>query len=553
MLRDAGFGVFAKKKNPFIQDRVNAVNSALYQGIYKINKRTCPESVKALEQQAYDKKTGKPEKSVEPASPDDWNDSIGYPIAFKYPIGITNESGGHVMPVDQKHKDYEKWEDIWQRCRDASAGQDAVHDAGETYLPRLFGENNTSYAARVFRTLFYEATGRTISGLSGMLFRKTPELTSENKILSDVDLSGTTAFEFMEKATKEEAMEVNRFGILVDYPSSEHVETKADAELLKLRPYMNVYKTESIINWWTGRVKGVNSYTKIVLSEMVEVQDVDDEFIVKYKQQYRVLDIDDGKYRVRIFEKDGEKDIQIGEDVYPKMNGKEMDFIPFYIYPDIEIVKPALLGMINVNMSHYNTTSSHENGCHISGLPTLFVSGYRKQEGENLYVGGGEAQVLPDAEAKAEYVGVESGFTALEKNLERKENMMAVLGSRMLQTQKKAVETEGVAAIHRAGEAATLTSMSILLSKTFTRAFQTLFDWAGISETIMVTINDDFNPYNIKPEMVTALLGAVQAGKMSDEAFFNNLKEGELYKESDNFVDEQAKIDNQTPVFGEPI
>jgi hypothetical protein len=86
LLEDAGFRVSADRKNPRIQDRVNAVNSALYQGVYKINTKKCPKSVKALTQQAYDKKTGKPEKSNEPASPDDWNDSIGYPIAYKYPV-----------------------------------------------------------------------------------------------------------------------------------------------------------------------------------------------------------------------------------------------------------------------------------------------------------------------------------------------------------------------------------------------------------------------------------------------------------------------------------
>lgn len=86
MLKNAGYTVKAKKTNPRIQDRVNSVNSALYNGTYKINTKTCPESTKAIEQQSYDVKTGQPEKSSAPASPDDWNDSKGYPIALKYPI-----------------------------------------------------------------------------------------------------------------------------------------------------------------------------------------------------------------------------------------------------------------------------------------------------------------------------------------------------------------------------------------------------------------------------------------------------------------------------------
>jgi len=86
LIKNAGYRVIAKKKNPQIQDRVNSMNSALYQGLFKINTRKCPESVKAIEQQAYDAVTGKPEKSVAPASPDDWNDSKGYRVIWKFPI-----------------------------------------------------------------------------------------------------------------------------------------------------------------------------------------------------------------------------------------------------------------------------------------------------------------------------------------------------------------------------------------------------------------------------------------------------------------------------------
>mgnify|MGYP001301563081 CR=1 FL=1 len=86
MIREAGFTVHAKNTNPHVQDRISAVNRAFHKGIVRINTKTCPDTTKALEQQAFDPGTGKPEKSNKPYSIDDINDSFGYPIAYRYPI-----------------------------------------------------------------------------------------------------------------------------------------------------------------------------------------------------------------------------------------------------------------------------------------------------------------------------------------------------------------------------------------------------------------------------------------------------------------------------------
>lgn len=86
MIKNAGFKVIARKANPRITDRVNSVNRAFYQNIVRINTKKCPKTTKAIEQHAYDEKTGKPEKFTKPGSIDDWNDSHGYPVSYRYPV-----------------------------------------------------------------------------------------------------------------------------------------------------------------------------------------------------------------------------------------------------------------------------------------------------------------------------------------------------------------------------------------------------------------------------------------------------------------------------------
>jgi len=61
LLIDEGFLIRAPNKNPFIRDRVNAMNAAFRNGKYFVNSFNCPEYTAALEQIAY--KNGEPDKT----------------------------------------------------------------------------------------------------------------------------------------------------------------------------------------------------------------------------------------------------------------------------------------------------------------------------------------------------------------------------------------------------------------------------------------------------------------------------------------------------------
>jgi len=82
LLRAAGFSVKARPSNPFVKDRVIAMNSALKNGLLKISTKHCRESCECLEQQSYDK-NGEPDKK---SGHDHLNDSGGYLIAYELPV-----------------------------------------------------------------------------------------------------------------------------------------------------------------------------------------------------------------------------------------------------------------------------------------------------------------------------------------------------------------------------------------------------------------------------------------------------------------------------------
>ncbi|MCP4256859.1 MAG: terminase [Planctomycetes bacterium] len=83
ILKDSGFNVSALKKNPLIKNRVAAVNKSFEIGRISINTDRCSEITLAFEQQAYDEKTGQPEKD---GYLDNRVDGAGYLLNFLHPV-----------------------------------------------------------------------------------------------------------------------------------------------------------------------------------------------------------------------------------------------------------------------------------------------------------------------------------------------------------------------------------------------------------------------------------------------------------------------------------
>jgi len=465
--------------------------------------------------------------------------------------------------VDTQHKEYAKLADKWSRCRDCVAGQDAVHDAGEKYLPKLKDQTAEDYKAYKLRAQFFNATWRTISALSGMIFRKPPVIevaASVEPYLEDVTMSGISLHILAQRSTLE-ILTTGRMGILVDYPATS-VEgmTKADAEKLGLRPSMQVYPAETIINWRTGRIGNQTVLTMVVLSEDAEIEG-DNEFEWKTETHYRVLDLVNRKnektgegevaYRVREFKIVDKEDVQIGSALFPLMNGKPLDFIPFYFLgvddTTPETDEPPLIDLADLNFDHYRLDADYKHGLHFTGLPTPVVSGYTPETaGEKLYIGSSSAWVFPDPQAKAaylEYTG--QGLQAIEKAKASDEQQMAILGARLLTAEKKAVETAQTAQIHRAGESSILSAIAQTISIGLTKALQIFSEWAGVADKkASITLNQEFMPPEVTPQELAGWLASWQAGApgFSDQGFFDLLRKRELVADDVTLEDEQERI-----------
>lgn len=452
------------------------------------------------------------------------------------------------MPVDTTHGLYNARIDQWTRCRDAAAGADAVKGGGELYLPMLGGQKQQEYDAYKKRALWYGATSRTVTGLAGAVTRKDPKIDVPDAMtsqLEDITLGGCPLNVFV-KDVLCEILTTGRYGVLVEMAS----ETYAD-NAQTTRPYWCAYTAEQIVNWRTEAIGGAQVLTMVVLAETYEVQKPDDMFEVECGTRYRVLLLEEGKYIVKVYTPNADKKGGFTEEVLtPTFRAQPMTEIPFCFFGpnnlSVAPEKPPLLDMIDVNYSHYMSSADLEHGRHYVALPTPWVAGFPKDT--VLAIGSSVAWVSPDPQASAgmlEFTG--QGLGALEKALESKEKLMAVLGARMLEEQKAGVEAADTVLLRTAGERSALQSIAIIIGLGLTKVLRWHAAWMGIkaTDTINAELNSDFMAQLLDSASLTSLMQLWQGNAISYETFYWNLQRGEITRPDVEVEDEQTLIDTQ--------
>lgn len=462
--------------------------------------------------------------------------------------------------VATTHPGYDKYLPKWKRCRDVSDGQDAIHTAAEAYLPKLKDETDPDYSARIKRSNFFNGTWRTLAILSGMLFRKPPKIEVPAGIetyLEDIDLAGATLDNFA-RTIALEVMEAGRVGIMVDHPAVENVSalTVAAAQAQGLRPLIQFYRAECIINWKYRRIRNRNQLAMVVLKECIA--EPDGEFAEKEIDQYRVLDLDESdQYRVRIFQRVNQKDVQVGGDMYPLMNGAKLEYIPFAIVGidgiDSNLDEPPLIDLVDANIAHYQINADYRHGLHFTGLPTPWVAGYQKEDGEKLYIGSSQAWIFPDPNASAGFLEFQGqGLSALKEALQEIKQEMALLGARAIADETKQAETLGATAIKRSGENSILSSIAIAVSDSLEWALGIFSQWAGQDGKVVYQLNRDFMPPGLDAPKMTALLAAVLGGEMTRREYFDLLQRADVIDAEVDFDEHDRLLAEQGPTPARP-
>ena len=454
---------------------------------------------------------------------------------------------------------YSKFLPKWTKCRDAVAGEDEIKLRGDEYLPKPSGMDEEDYKAYKKRAQFFNAAGRTLDGLEGMLNRKPPLIEvpkGMEKYLDNVDGKGHTIEQFIDFVCKD-VLTTNWGGILVDMPMSDNAKSQADVEKQGLYAYMVYYKAEALIKfrWQTGG--RFNSLKYVIIKEPTEVDSVG-KYTTETKNYFRVLEIDEnGNYKQTLYNDKLVEEFEIN----PKTKMGEFTEIPFmFMSPNTEPEEPLLSDLINVNLSHYRKSADYENGLHWTGVPTPYERGWQPETkydekgneipNEPMKLGGTQFLYFPAGTEQVGYLEFSgSGLSQLSAAMQSDEERMAILGARIIAQEKKGVEAAETAKIHNAAENSVLASFANNMSKTFSKLLRIYLEWTTgqeiPQEEVKVQINTDYDVSTMSPTELTALVSLWQSGGIAKSDLFRNLKEGEILDADRNLDEMNAEIDEE--------
>ena len=406
------------------------------------------------------------------------------------------------MPVSTQKQEYNENLPLWQLVRDCVSGQKAIKEKTTLYLPKPIGRDEEAYKRYLARAHFAMFAARTAEGLYGQVFSKEPDKQGElpqvlENFLENVDNTGTSIDQFASDLVWD-SMQAPWGGILVDHSPVPEGMTQAEKERAKLTSFLRWYTAESVINWRYDTINEQQTLALVVLKEDYETVG-EDKFNPVQKTRYRVLELVDGVYIQEIWEK--VDSTQSGKDEYmttavfvPELDGKHLDFIPFFTCPAKEPEKSMLLPIAYLNIGHYQLTADHTNLLHFTATPTGYGVNVRpainQKTGEPIpmEMGGEVFHYIEGIDGKEARVGylepsgqgggqLLSAIEAIEKNME-------VMGADIIKPQKKGVETADAAKIHKAGENAVLGSFSLNMSEKLTQAIRLGARWRGVPENI---------------------------------------------------------------------
>ena len=383
------------------------------------------------------------------------------------------------------------YESEWQRLRDTMLGEKQVKSRTTEYVPQSSGFDDEEYEAYLDRASFYNMVARTVSGMLGTLFRRTPMATGipAGLDLKSLGFEGESLYGLMRSAAQE-VIHVGRLGALVD----RSVDGKGN-------PYIVLYPVESIIQWNHEVINGRKVPTDIILRESKEYTAEGQPN--KVRTEYRRLRLIDGEYSQWLYRSTENEDATITQEpeiVIPLNRGRPLDRIPFEFVnatsTKADVERPHLIDVARINLSHFRASTQLEHGRFFTGNPVYYCRSNGSDQ-SIFDIGASTLWKLPvDGTAGIiEFNG--AGLRFLESSLTEKESHAAALGGRLIGVSSQSTaESDNMTAMKERNENSLLLNISFTLETAFTRLLQHVARWMDFSEAqiekIEVECSKDF-------------------------------------------------------------
>lgn len=442
---------------------------------------------------------------------------------------------------DFADQEYWYYAEDWQTLRDCLAGERAIKERGERYLPKMHGheQHPQRYAAHLRRATFFNACARTVDGLVGAIFRRpptwgntTPALRSQLNWTNRLTKAGDP-FEIAAREAARETIAMGRYGLFLDRGT-------APGDPL----FVATYPAENILTYEQRVIHGQLTTSLVVLLERNRVRDPASPLVWKNEETVRVLELDENNEYCQWIHPHPEAR------TYPTRRGQRLNFIPFifmgpnHLRPQIQ--KSLILDIARLNVSHYRSYAALEHGRHFTAMP-VYVAKYdadnpgaqdaidTTRDEPTYYLDADTVwEMSSEDDAKIlEYSG--SGLRYLETALETKESQIQSLGGRLIAANRGApAQSAAALEIQSLGEASMLLSVSNNLSVAFSQLMQWWAWWEDLlpgevlsdpEQQPYVKFPVNFNENKITPREIRAMQTLYKSGIMPVDALYHSFRE----------------------------
>lgn len=459
----------------------------------------------------------------------------------------------------------------WDLINDLLAGTRMLREKAAKYLPQAEKEPAKAYRIRVDRTELFNGFAQTIEVLISIILRKPPQLGKDTaEVLTedaeDIDLQGTHVDVFTRQVA-EDGLAKGFAGILIDMPDAPPVISKADEEVMGIRPYWVHVRAEDVINWRIERIGGRLEYTLLVLREAAT--EPNGSFGQKTYVRFRVFRL--------VVTKDAAGKIlnrqvlwelwQLNDDkktASPLKNGVlvGVDRIPFVVFyagtkTAALTIKPPLEDLAHTTIAHFQVRSDRRYSLHISDVPILTLVGGSLQEGEEFYVGPNATAKVPMG-GDLKWVSPNAPLEQTRQELQDLIQEMASYGLAFMTRETRAAETAEAKRMDKEGQSSRLavTGRGLQDALEAAWAFHAAFREVDAPE---VQLDLDFERLSIDAATLTAYSALVTANQISLDTFWQILKLNRAVPddfdpevELQTIADETLKLSGPDPVVEDP-
>jgi len=480
------------------------------------------------------------------------------------------------MPVDTVHKDVEAMCKTWETIDDLLEGQRAVQAKQTTYLPRLPGQRVVVYEGTVVdlyrkyleRAVLLPFISPLLSRLLGMIFRKAPVYQVPQSILPDMEnitleAPAVTAEGFAKKVVREN-LTLGRGAIVVDWDNTNG------------RAYQRLYCADDVVNWAYALVGAQPVPRRIVLEEDVYEDVPGDPFAAEEIEQYRVLELVGdpspgyplGYLQHQLWREVKDKEghatgqwMPYGDPVVPMRRGQPLAFIPVVPFNpfclSLEVEKPPMQDLSELLIAHYRLSADYYTLLHHCGAgAVLFGRGFSQAEQASVTtVGGGALVFAENAGAALEYIQTngQSGSEIKAAMAELVMQMGMAAGRLLLSQQKNVAESGAAMEMQFSGEDASLQQIAGTCAMALEEAMKIHVWWSSDValpsdvQDVSVELNDQFITSRMSAQDVLSLTTAADAGAMTDEDLFWNLKRAEMLDPETTYEEWEAERGGEMP------